>query len=320
MKKTIKKKPTFSLVIYIIALLMVAYPLYADYKIYENKKQEINNIDDNFTIKEDNDKSSLNLQTYDLEVLGVVYIPKIDITLPIYKTKYETERESSDKMRRAENYGAALWYKLDNINDGKGSRALLSSHNGLSIGDLFTNIPKLTFGDKFYVKLKGEDEIFAYQVFEIDKSTMSGDTITRDTYLKEEKEIKRIQYDEDSNNYNEQTISKKDYKGFDEVYDSKSKRIKGVNKSVYLDKDRELLTLQTCIPIFINSQRLLVTGERIPYDGVDIKENTDIRLVNIAFLIVLLLILFLIIKLPFNIINNIKYKKIKNTRLDKKEN
>lgn len=298
--KKIKKKATVSLVLCIIALLMIAYPLKADYDIYQNKKIELSKFN-----LEKEDESTLNMQTADLEVLGVLYIPKIDVTLPVYKTKYNTEEESSDKMDRAENYGAALWYKLDDVNSGKGSRGLLSSHNGLSIGDLFTHINKLTFDDKFYIKMKGSEEILTYKIFEIDKALVNSETVLRDTEV--EDGIKRIYYDKDK--YREQIIKKEDYKGFDKVYNEKSKKIKNISNSLYTDDNKELLTLQTCTPIFINSHRLLVTGERVPYDGEEFKYNDSIGLVQIIFYIVLLLIVFLIIKLPFNIINNIKFKK-----------
>lgn len=306
--KKIKKKATVSLVLCMIALLMIAYPLKADYDIYQNKKIELSK----FNLEEENE-STLNMQTADLEVLGILYIPKIDVTLPVYKTKYDTEEESSDKMGRAENYGAALWYKLDDINIGKGTRGLLSSHNGLSIGDLFTHINKLTFDDKFYIKMKGSEEILTYKIFEIDKALVNSETVLRDTKIKDG--IKRVYYDESG--YKEQIIKEEDYEGFDKVYNEKSKKIKNVNNALYIDDNKELITLQTCTPIFINSHRLLVTGERIPYDGDEFKENYNIGLVQIVFYIIILLIILLIIKLPFNIINNIKFEKQREIQLNK---
>lgn len=307
--KTIKKKKIIPTIIYIIAFLMIGYVLRVDYQIYKNNQNAFVDIYEDKLKEEDKDSSKLNFQTHDLEVLGVLYVPRIDLTLPIYNTRSENEMESVDKQARAENYGAALWYKLDDLNKGNGTRSLLSSHNGLSIGELFTSLPKLKMNDKFYIKLKGVEEPLAYQIFEMDKTLPNGSTIKRDT-LNGDGTVSRIIYDENTKKYQNALI--KEHKDFEDNKNVILKdEVEDIKSSTYLDNNKELVTLQTCVPIFVNSHRLLVTGERVAYDGKILKQNSSLGLTQILFFVVIAIIILLIIKLIVDIVNNIRFRKIK---------
>lgn len=315
--KVIKKKRIIPTIIYILAFLMIAYVLRVDYQIYKNNQNAFVDIYEDKLKEEEKDSSTLNLQTHDLEVLGMLYVPRIDLSLPIYNTKSENEMESMDKQTRAENYGTALWYKLDDLNKGNGTRALLSSHNGLSIGELFTSLPKLKMNDKFYIKLKGVEEPLTYQIFEMDKTLPNGSTIKRDT-LNDDGTINRIVYDESTGKYQNALI--KEHKGLEDNENVILKdEAKDIKSSTYFDDSKELVTLQTCVPIFVNSHRLLMTGERVAYDGKVLKQNSSLGLTQILFFVVIAIIILLIIKLIVDIINNVKFRKIKKQQLGKNQ-
>ena len=94
----------------------------------------------------------------------------------------------------------------------------LPGHSGLSLNKLFTDLPKLKVGDKFYIKVNGE--IHAYQVDQIKKVLPDN--------------VKYLQ----------------------------------------TEKNKDLVTLVTCTPVFVNTHRLLVRGHRVAYDP-SVKIETD---------------------------------------------
>ena len=48
---------------------------------------------------------------------------------------------------------------------GEGSHSVLTGHRGLSLGKIFTDLPKLKIGDKFYIDVL--DKTLAYEVDQI---------------------------------------------------------------------------------------------------------------------------------------------------------
>lgn len=155
MEEKIKKKPIMSSIFLAIALFSLIILLRVDVNIRKETTLQEDKLSQEFSLREKDDKSYFNYATKDLEIYGVLYIPKINLKLIVYETKANTVEQVLENMENAENYGAAHWYSLDDIDAGKGTRALLSNHNGLSIGELFTHINKLDFGDKFYIKKEG---------------------------------------------------------------------------------------------------------------------------------------------------------------------
>jgi len=79
---------------------------------------------------------------------------------------------------------------------------------------------------------------------------------------------------------------------------------------VYIEENKDLVTLVTCTPYSINSHRLIITGERIDYEEVEKEENEIIynnktkRNTNYF-----LILLFLIVLIIFIIIKRGKYVK-----------
>lgn len=213
-------------------LSMVAILTLLFYFSYEKKtaKQQtkiVSDIEENLTEKEKKDGHySINDQV--LNTLGILYVPKINLSLPVYEGTSEQAISS----------GVGQWeYSPGALGGGVGNRPLLTSHNGLSVGNLFTQLPRLDEGDLFYVRLKGQDEILAYKV--VKKEVMTPD---------------------------------------------KASQIKA-------EEDKDLVTLMTCYPIFLNTDRMMITGERTEYKQEKISKNKNF--LQEYWLIIILIILVL---------------------------
>lgn len=213
-------------------LSMVAILTLLFYFSYEKKtaKQQtkiVSDIEENLTEKEKKDGHySINDQV--LNTLGILYVPKINLSLPVYEGTSEQAISS----------GVGQWeYSPGKLGGGVGNRPLLTSHNGLSVGNLFTQLPRLEEGDLFYVRLKGQDEILAYKV--VKKEVMTPD---------------------------------------------KASQIKA-------EEDKDLVTLMTCYPIFLNTDRMMITGERTEYNQEKISKNKNF--LQEYWLIIILIILVL---------------------------
>lgn len=106
--------------------------------------------------KETKGKSnSVNVAKSQLNTIGILSIPKIKEVLPIY------DNTSSIALDN----GIGLLEHTSDLTGGKGKHAVLTGHSGLSLNKLFTDLPKVKKGDKFYIKVNGE--IHAYQVDQI---------------------------------------------------------------------------------------------------------------------------------------------------------
>lgn len=246
--------------------------------------------------------SKVSLKTFDLDILGVLYIPKVELSMIIYDSKGVDEKESIEKMEMGESNGASLWYMLDDLDFKKNSRSLLSSHNGLSSKDLFTNLEDLSFNDKFYIKDKN-GKIHAYKVFEIDKTTPNGEVVFKDIL----KDGNILRYTK--NKIYE--IDKKSYEGYKTIMNKEKSLNEEILNPFYKNPDKNLVTLQTCVPIFQNTHRLLVTGEEIPYKGESLEYKNNFKKYLIIFIILLIILLFNLILMIKNIINN-KHNTTKN--------
>lgn len=224
------KKRTRIVVSHLLSMVAILTLLF--YFSYEKKtaKQQtkiVSDIEENLTEKEKKDGHySINDQV--LNTLGILYVPKINLSLPVYEGTSEQAISS----------GVGQWeYSPGKLGGGVGNRPLLTSHNGLSVGNLFTQLPRLDEGDLFYVRLKGQDEILAYKV--VKKEVMTPD---------EASEIKA-------------------------------------------EEDKDLVTLMTCYPIFLNTDRMMITGERTEYNQEKISKNKNF--LQEYWLIIILIILVL---------------------------
>ncbi|EME8215588.1 class C sortase [Enterococcus faecium] len=82
-------------------------------------------------------------------------MPEINVHLPIFD---ETNTVLLEK-------GASLLKGTSYPTGGENTHAVISSHRGLPQAKLFTDLPKLTLGDSFYIEINGRT--LAYQVDQI---------------------------------------------------------------------------------------------------------------------------------------------------------
>ncbi len=312
--RKIRKRLIFPFILAFFALCLMGISIVTDYNIAKLKAKDIEVFEENLKYEDSNTDSNFDFDVAELKVIAMLYVPDLKLSLPIYKTRYDDEELSEQKQKKAENNGAALWYRMDDYNKGKGSKALLSSHNGLSTQDLFTNLIKLNLKSNFYIKdLSGD--IFQYEVSEIEKATPDVTTVFRDVYVNKDGHdyVIRKNHYERNDTLNEM-IDFKDYNGVDTNF-SEIEKIDSFTSDerldpLYLDPNEELMVLQTCIPIFVNSHRLLVTGKRVPYDGSDLKTYDTLKRNKIILIIWIIALIVLFIKIIVNVLNNRKYKKI----------
>lgn len=169
------------------------------------------------------------------EQIGHVIIPRINQDIPIYAGSAE------ENLQRGVGHLEGTSLPVG----GESTHAVLTAHRGLPTAKLFTNLDKVTVGDRFYIEHIGGK--IAYQVDQI--KVIAPDQL----------------------------------------------------EDLYVIQGEDHVTLLTCTPYMINSHRLLVKGERIPYDSTEAekhKEQTvqDYRLsLVLKILLVLLIGLFIVI-------------------------
>lgn len=137
------------------------------------------------------------------DTIAKLTIPKIGVDLPVFAN-------TSDWLLQ---FGACRLNGSGFPVGGRGNRPIISAHRGVPNATLFTHLPQLKRGNKFYLTVG--DHKLAYQVIQ------------------------------------KQTILPTDVKAL--------KAVPG----------KDLVTLMTCTPYMINSHRLLVTGQRVPYTKQD---------------------------------------------------
>lgn len=275
-----KKKNIITPFLIMVAMICAMIPTFLDLRLSYNKDK----ISKSF---EDESPSRINLSTVNLTTEGLLYIPSIKLSLPIFNTHSDDEGESIKMMEVAENNGAALWYMTDRLDGDK--RSLLSSHNGLSSSELFTNLDELRHKDKFYIKNKN-GKIRAFEIIDIDKTQPNGDLLFRDKLNGEEV----YRYTEDG----VYKINKDSYEGYKTVFSEKISDVKN-NLDIFYETDKKLISLQTCVPIFQNTHRLLVTGIEIPYEGEEflfVNSFKTFLLIFIGLLLIFLISLIIFIK------------------------
>ena len=173
------------------------------------------------------------------ETIAHLTIPRIGVSLPIFE-------RTTDWLLQ---FGACLLDGTSYPTGGKGTRAVLSGHRGVPNATLFTRLPELKAGDKFFIKIGGKT--LAYQVFK------------------------------------HQVIEPTDV--------AKLKPVAG----------QDLVTLMTCTPYMINSQRLLITGRRVPYHAADAQVSWWVALWNKLKLVVWALALLLLLALLWRMGRNL---------------
>lgn len=102
-------------------------------------------------------KNSVDVAEAELKPVAALSIPKIKEVLPVYMGTSQTALDN----------GIGVLENTSLPTGGKGKHSVLTGHSGLSLNRLFTDLPKLKKGDKFYIKVN--KEIHAYQVDQIKK-------------------------------------------------------------------------------------------------------------------------------------------------------
>ncbi|HEM3480016.1 TPA: class C sortase [Streptococcus suis] len=123
----------------------------------KNKQFAYQNISPGFDPFSEEAKKVEDLKTvYEDHVLGIISIPKIQIRLPIF------DQTREDFLARGATYLEGTSFPIG----GESTHSVISGHRGLTEAKLFTDLPDLVEGDRFYIELK-ESEIHAYQVDKI---------------------------------------------------------------------------------------------------------------------------------------------------------
>lgn len=161
---------------------------------------------DAFQAVESKDKSYdslLNLQGDG--VMGVIEIPKLLLSLPVYHgTSEQVLQKGAGHLK-----GSSL------PTGGADTHTCISAHRGLPDKEMFTNLDQLEEGDCFFIKIMGET--LCYRIYQIE-------TVKPDN-----------------------------------------------TDSLSIVPGKDLATLITCTPYGLNTHRLYLHGERIPYE--DVTEN-----------------------------------------------
>ena len=164
MKKQSKNILSFIIVfiVLLLAIFFLAKPLVLDYNLFKEQqlaieKESLKNKDA-FDVDLEKDKSHVDINQDSLKLLALLYIPKLQLNLPVYEGT--SEAVLTKGIGHLENTAA--------LDQGKGNRPAITTHSGLSIGQLFTRLGELENKDKFYLKMP-DDKILAYEVVKKEK-------------------------------------------------------------------------------------------------------------------------------------------------------
>lgn len=89
-------------------------------------------------------------------VMGVIKIPSIQVSLPVYHT-------TADSVLQV---GAGHYVGSSLPVGGMGTHSILTGHRGLPSARLFTDLDQLHIGDQFYIQVLGD--VLAYQIDQIE--------------------------------------------------------------------------------------------------------------------------------------------------------
>lgn len=259
------RKFDWSILIYLIGIIIILYPMISNQyyhwiqnNIMNNYYSQFENIDMNKFNDTEKERLAYNKNlsndfganitmpdfNYSLNLLqpptaallpdplGIIIIPKINVKLPIF---FGTE---NIKLQ----YGTGVIEGTSLPTGGIGTHSVITGHRGLPTAKLFTDLPKLKLNDKFYIKTL--NKTMAYQVDNIE--------------VVEPDEI----------------------------------------DSLYIDPNEDYVTLLTCTPYMINSHRLLVRGTRVELvesDWQNIQSIKNMSLLWLLLVILLFIVLFYII-------------------------
>ena len=146
--KNRKNNMLFYIVFVIFSLISIGYLLYPIYqsRVIE-KRNSIKTIQNYLESKNGNtNTSSININEVDPidEVVGVIYIPRVSINLPIFLGVSDQSLSQ----------GAGLMKEFGLLEVKKGVNSVITSHNGESASGLFSNLEYMKIGDDYYIQTK----------------------------------------------------------------------------------------------------------------------------------------------------------------------
>ena len=148
----------------IIVIILCSYYLVNIEIIAKNQEkiriEEFNKQLDNIKVVEDKKSNSLSVANSLNRSVGILSIPSIGLNTTIY----------DNSLEKSLNNGCGIIEGTGDILDTKNQNTILTSHNGSSVKDLFTNLEKMNVNDKFYIKAT-DNKIREYLV--IDKKVVS---------------------------------------------------------------------------------------------------------------------------------------------------
>lgn len=135
-------------------------------KINEDQKKGEIPLDDPFVkIEGAKNTNSVNVKKELLPApIAILEIPKIDLKIQVYPISNDIALEE----------GAGVLEGTSLPSGGKGNHSVITGHRGLSLGQMFTDLPNLKVKEHFYVTILGE--IHAYEIDQI--KTVRPDDLT----------------------------------------------------------------------------------------------------------------------------------------------
>ena len=160
-KSRIRILDIFMAIILVVGIGIFSYPFVEDslndflaqQMIIHYQKQASNKNSEE--IKKQQEKMTKKNQQLAEHMLGVIEIPKINVSLPIFDQTTEIFLQKGTSLLEESSYPTG----------GKNTHAVLSGHRGLPEAKLFTDLPKLKKGDQFFIQINGKT--LAYQVEKI---------------------------------------------------------------------------------------------------------------------------------------------------------
>lgn len=159
------KNIILDLLIILILCVSIFYIVYPIYDSRVNRKQtELEaitafekSIMDQVKERDKVPISSIDISQAENKIVGIIYIPKISLTLPVFNNVSEY----------AISNGVGLIKELGYPSQDKGTNPVLTSHSGESTSSLFTNLERLEISDPYYIK-RFDGTIYKYEVFDIE--------------------------------------------------------------------------------------------------------------------------------------------------------
>lgn len=140
----------FNILIYLIFVLAIFISSVLLYNIKTNEKSR-NDVISEFETYEKDNENVYSMTDMQFEKTGVLYIPKINVILPVFNGTEDVILNNGVGIYEGSNKDLPIYM----------------SHSGIFDKILFSKLPSLKKGDKFYVKNKN-DEIKEYQIVQED--------------------------------------------------------------------------------------------------------------------------------------------------------